>query len=87
VKLFIANNTIDEFPSLLHTLGGNVRTARKAMNLTQMELAEESTLHRTYIADIERGARNVSIMNVARIARALGITISDLCRGIEGPAS
>jgi transcriptional regulator with XRE-family HTH domain len=49
-------------------------------------LGEEAGLHRTYIADIERGARNLSIKSIARIAKALGVSISDLCHGIERTA-
>jgi len=68
---------------LLEALGHNVRSKRKALGLSQTKLANESRLHRTYLADVERGARNVSILNVAKIAKALHIPISDLCHGID----
>jgi hypothetical protein len=46
-------------------------------------------LHRTNLADAERGARNLSFMNLARIPKAFGISISELCEGVmlhdEGP--
>jgi transcriptional regulator with XRE-family HTH domain len=52
-------------------------------DLTQQALGDRAHLHRTYLADVERGGRNVSIESLAKIAKALGVTISDLCEGIE----
>jgi transcriptional regulator with XRE-family HTH domain len=49
--------------------------------MTQERLGELADLHRTYISDIERGERNASIMNVWRLAEAMGITVCDLCQG------
>jgi transcriptional regulator with XRE-family HTH domain len=59
-------------------VGKKVRKIRKQKNLSQEELAFRSGLHRTYISDIERGGRNVSIKNIEKIARALGIKPSEL---------
>lgn len=53
------------------------------MNLSQEALAERADLHRTYVADIERGGRNVSLKNIAKLARALDLSISSLCLGIK----
>ncbi len=53
------------------------------MDLSQETLAERADLHRTYIADIERGVRNVSLKNIGKLARALDLTVSKLCTGIE----
>jgi transcriptional regulator with XRE-family HTH domain len=64
-------------------LGQNVRKRRELKHLTQEKLAERSDLDPTYISGIERGLRNPGIKNVARIARALGITTSELCKGVE----
>ena len=69
--------------ALLVMLGENIRARRRANGLTQRELAERAKLHRTYIADLERGARNVSILNVVRVARALGISVPQLCEGMR----
>jgi bamHI control element len=49
----------------------NVKRYRKEKGLSQEELAFESGLHRTYISSIERGKRNISIENIAKIANAL----------------
>jgi len=69
--------------SVLTPLGKNVRAAREKSGLTQEKLAEVSELDPTYISGIERGLRNPGIRNVARIAKALGITTSELCKGVE----
>jgi len=59
-------------------LGEKIKKIRKEKGLSQEQLATKSKLHRTYISDIERGDRNVSIRNIEKIAKALGVTISDL---------
>jgi DNA-binding XRE family transcriptional regulator len=63
--------------------GQNVRKRRDSKAITQEVLAEKADLDRTYISDIERGARNVSMLSMLRIAKALGTTVSELTRGIE----
>ena len=69
--------------SVLATLGQNVRKHRETKQLTQEKLAEFAGLDPTYISGIERGLRNPGIKNVAKIAKALGITTSELCEGVE----
>jgi transcriptional regulator with XRE-family HTH domain len=68
---------------VLAALGRNVRRHREANQFTQEKLAEKSGLDPTYISDIERGLRNPGIKNVARLAKALGLTTSDLCKGVD----
>ena len=46
-------------------------------------MAEQAEIHRTYLADIERGARNPSLESIRRIAHALDIAISELMRSAE----
>lgn len=58
---------------LLTVFGNNVRKYRSKKNISQEKLAELSELHRTYISDIERFQRNISISNIQKIANALGI--------------
>ena len=67
---------------VLKRFGVRVRALRVARNWTQEELAKRAGLHRTYIGSIERSERNVSLLNVARIAKALGLSISELVRGL-----
>ena len=67
---------------ILTRFGQAVRKRRMALNLSQEALAERATLHRTYVADIERGVRNVSLRNIQKLARALGVSISDLFAGL-----
>lgn len=69
--------------SILSYFGQSVRRHRLALDLSQEALAERADLHRTYVADIERGVRNVSLKNIEKLARALGLTVSDLLRGID----
>ena len=68
---------------ILATLGLNVRRQREAKALTQEKLAEQSGLDPTYISGIERGLRNPGIKNVARLAKALGFTTAELCKGVD----
>lgn len=64
-------------------LGKRVRELRLQAGLSQEKLAELADLDRTYISGIERGVRNVSLLNIVEIARALGITASQLLKGID----
>ena len=65
---------------LRETLSKNIKARREEIGLSQEALADLCGLHRTYISDIERCQRNVSIDNVERIAQALGVTASELLR-------
>ena len=68
---------------ILATLGLNVRRQREAKALTQEKLAEKSGLDPTYISGIERGLRNPGIKNVAKLAKALGLSTAELCKGVD----
>ena len=63
-------------------LGVAVRKKRLARRLSQEGLAERADLHWTYIGGIERGERNVGLLNIVKIARALETTASQLMKGI-----
>lgn len=58
--------------------GDKLRELRKQKGLSQEDLAFKSGLHRTYISDIERGSRNVSLKNIEKIAKALGTSPKSL---------
>jgi transcriptional regulator with XRE-family HTH domain len=62
----------------LNGLGVRLRDLRLARNLTQADLAEQCELHRTFIGSVERGERNVSILNLRHIARMLRVPLSEL---------
>ncbi|WP_339706418.1 helix-turn-helix transcriptional regulator [uncultured Sphingosinicella sp.] len=59
-------------------LGRNLRRLREAKGLSQEAFAFEANIHRTYISDIERGARNPTITVVDKIAAALGVKAGQL---------
>ena len=62
--------------------GQNVRSARVKKEISQEELADLAKLDRTYISGIERGIRNVSLLNIVKIADALKVYPSVLLKGI-----
>lgn len=59
-------------------VGNKIKILRKARKMTQEELGNLSNLDRTYITSVERGKRNISIVNLDRIASALGVEVKDL---------
>ncbi|MCF6204542.1 MAG: helix-turn-helix transcriptional regulator [Methylococcaceae bacterium] len=63
---------------ILVAFGLRMREFRQNKGLSQEELAEITDLHRTYIGSAERGERNVSLINIARIAKALDVPVSSL---------
>jgi ribosome-binding protein aMBF1 (putative translation factor) len=67
----------------LREFGLRVRKLREAAGWSQEDFAEHCSLHRTYIGSIERGERNVAILNIRKIATALGISMSRLLEGIS----
>lgn len=63
--------------------GTNARRLRLKRKLTQERLAELSGLHPNYIGGIERGERNISLVNIVCLTRALQCRIGDLFAGIS----
>ncbi len=63
---------------LLNNFGIRVRSARLALGLSQEKMALDCGLDRTYVSSVERGKRNVSLVNIHKLASALGVTASDL---------
>jgi transcriptional regulator with XRE-family HTH domain len=65
-------------PDIRERFGDAIRRRREEMGMTQEDLAERAQIHRTYVSDIERGARNVSLINIERLAIALVIPMAKL---------
>lgn len=59
-------------------LGEAVRAARKGRGMSQETLADAAGIDRSHMGKIERGERNVTLLNLARIAKAIGCKPSDL---------
>jgi CheY-like chemotaxis protein/DNA-binding XRE family transcriptional regulator len=66
--------------------GAAVRTLRSRLGISQEELAERADLHRTYIAGVEGGARNITLRSIEKLARALEVPIPELLAGPVAPA-
>ena len=62
---------------ILVQFGKKVRAERRKQSLSQEKLAEKSGLHRNYIGAVERGEKNISLINIEKIAKALQIETSD----------
>ena len=67
-------------PSARRIFAENLRKARQEQRLSQEDLAELASLHRTYVGSVERAERNVSIDNMERLAAAVGVTLPELLR-------
>jgi len=63
---------------ILKTIGKNVREYRKNKGWSQETFAFECGLHRTYIGAIERGERNITILNLILITRKLEVSLNDI---------
>ena len=66
---------------ILITFGNKVREIRKSKGLSQDELSFKADLHRTYIGMIERAEKNITLVNIEKIANALDVKIKDLFDG------
>ncbi|MHC4573971.1 MAG: helix-turn-helix domain-containing protein [Planctomycetota bacterium] len=64
--------------AILETFARKVKGLRKKKGWTQEELGRRADLHRTYIGSIERHERNVTLLNLASIAKALGVKAREL---------
>lgn len=64
-------------------LGRKIRELRKAKGWRQIDLAQHSGVHEVHISDLERGSREVGLMTLHAIAEALGVSLSDLLRGVN----
>ena len=68
--------------SILKRFGKAVRAKRNELGVSQEEFADMCGLDRSYVGGVERGERNLSLVNIERIAKALKISLSELFRAI-----
>ncbi len=64
----------------LQRFGARVRAERERLGVSQEDLADRAGMHRTYLGGVERGERNVGLLNLLRIARALGVAPAALLK-------
>jgi transcriptional regulator with XRE-family HTH domain len=64
-------------------IGQRIKELREASNMSQKDLSYAADLDRSYIASIENGQRNVSIVNIEKIASALGVTLKKFFNNAE----
>jgi transcriptional regulator with XRE-family HTH domain len=69
--------------NFLREIGYRLREHRSARGWTQAELADKCRLHRTFIGSVERGERNLSILNLRMIAKVLRCPLADLLDGLS----
>ena len=68
---------------LLRCVGRVVQERRQSIGISQEELARRAKLHRTYVSDVERGARSVSLITLCKLADALDTEASDIVAQAE----
>ncbi|MBY0551248.1 MAG: helix-turn-helix domain-containing protein [Candidatus Obscuribacterales bacterium] len=71
----------------LQALCAVLQEERKQVGITQLDVAQRARMQRSYISDVEQGARNLSVKNLCRIATALGLHLSDLVDRAEEKAA
>ena len=71
-------NTNKNKSEVLRNIGQNIRKYRKQKGWSQEDLAFECELHRTYIGAVERGEKNITILNLLKIKEKLGVRLRDL---------
>ena len=64
-------------------IGQRIKQLRETADMSQKDLAYTADLDRSYIASVENGQRNISIVNIEKIAKALGVTLKEFFNDIE----
>lgn len=70
-------------PDVRERFGTAVKFRREELDMTQEELADKAGIHRTYLSDVERGTRNLSLINIEKLAAALSVSMSKLFESVE----
>ena len=68
---------------VLTAFGKALRKFRLAAGLSQEDLAELADLHRTYVGDVERGERNISLINMVKLSEAAHVKLTRVLREVE----
>jgi transcriptional regulator with XRE-family HTH domain len=63
---------------VVRRIAGNVRRLREAQGLTQEQLAHRAGMHRTYVSQIERAVKNVTVVKLDQVAKGLGVPLTEL---------
>ena len=79
--------TEGDIAAIRYNLGMRIKLLRESQELSQYTFASMIELDRTYLIGVEKGRRNVSIDNLCTIARGLGVTLSELCEGVDDVSS
>lgn len=66
----------------LTRFGDRLRNLRRRQGLSQEKLADLAGMHRTYVGGVERGERNISLLNLVALARGLQVSVSELVEGV-----
>src|SRR5262249_42108567 len=77
-RAFLFPSLMPKTPNVRHSFGQHLRRLRSKSGLTQEQLAHVCRLDRSYVGGIERGERNVSLENLAKLARGLEISLREL---------
>lgn len=64
-------------------IGNALRSYREALGLSQEQLSFKANLHRTYVGSVERGERNLSLVNIIALCKALKVKPSELFRNLD----
>jgi transcriptional regulator with XRE-family HTH domain len=83
---FDFHQTMRSEQQILVEFGHRVRDLRKEMNLSQEDLAHNAGLHRTYIGMIERAEKNITLINIEKIAAALNVELAQLFKWQKEPS-
>lgn len=75
----------EERPLVLTAFGAAVRRYRKERGLSQEAFADECGIDRSYMGGVERGERNIALVNVARIVATLGMQPSEFFKALDEP--
>jgi transcriptional regulator with XRE-family HTH domain len=68
---------------VLRTIGATIRALRRERGLSQETLADLADIDRSYMSGVERGLRNISVLNLSRVAKALDVPLIDLIGSVD----